>query len=122
MHRTHLNRPTRPSQWHRSCVKFRDAMFDPAMTRSALPMRLGETSLVPCRYTRERRDYESRMLLEQRVLAEFREMPCMRLTAAQAERLFGLRADISQRVIETLIHDGRLRRDDEGRYAAAPLT
>jgi hypothetical protein len=97
-------------------------MFDPALSGSALPMRLGETALVPRRYTRERRDPESRMLLEQRVLAEFREMPCMRLTAAQAERLFGLRTDISQRVIETLIHEGRLRLDDDGRYAAVPLT
>ena len=97
-------------------------MFDPALSGSALPIRSGETALVPRRYTRERRNHQSRMLLEQRVLAEFREMPCMRLTAPQAERLFGLRTDISQRVIETLIHDGRLRRDDEGRYAAPPLT
>jgi hypothetical protein len=56
------------------------------------------------------------------VLAEFREMPCLRLTAAQAQRLFGLRPDISHRVMGTLIHDGRLRLDDEGRYAVAPLT
>ena len=97
-------------------------MFDRAETGSVLPVLRGETALVPRRYTRERRDPESRALLEQRVIAEFREMPCMRLTAEQAGRLFGLRADVTERVIETLIHDGRLRLDGEGRYAAAPLT
>jgi hypothetical protein len=73
------------------------------------------------RTRRDRRDHASRTRLEQRVLAEFREMPCMRLTAAQAERLFGMRGDVTERVIETLLHDGVLRVDDEGRYAAADL-
>ena len=97
-------------------------MFDRGLSGSVLPMLRGETSLAPRRYSRERRDRASRALLQQRVLAEFREMPCLRLTPAQAQRLFGLRPDISHRVMGTLIHDGRLRLDDEGRYAVAPLT
>ena len=97
-------------------------MFDPALPDGALPVLRGETALVPRRYTRERRNHQSRALIEQRVLAEFREMPCMRLTAEQAGRLFGLRADISERVIEALIRDRRLRVDADGRYAPVPLT
>lgn len=68
----------------------------------------------------ERRDVLSRERLVQRVLAEFHEMPCLRLTPAQAERLFGLKPDISARVINTLIKGGHLRLDPDGRYAAPP--
>jgi hypothetical protein len=68
----------------------------------------------------ERRDLPARERLVQRVASEFREMPCLRLTAEQAERLFGLRPDISARIMGTLIHQGVLRRDDDGRYAAVP--
>ena len=66
----------------------------------------------------ERRNHAGRELLVQRVLAEFREMPCLRLTPAQAQRLFGMRDDVSTRVINRLIADGHLRVDDDGRYAA----
>jgi hypothetical protein len=67
----------------------------------------------------ERRDTASRQLLVRRVLAEFREMPCLRLTAEQARRLFGLRDDVSGRVMRQLIEDGCIRQDDDGRYAVA---
>lgn len=67
----------------------------------------------------ERRDWPARERLVDRVLAEFREMPCLRLTASQAERLFGLREDVSARIIEHLIRDGHLRQDADGRYAWA---
>ena len=70
----------------------------------------------------ERRDNPSREQLLQRVLAEFREMPCLRLTPAQAQRLFGLRADVSERVIGTLIRDGHVRLDPDGRYAAIEMS
>jgi hypothetical protein len=66
----------------------------------------------------ERRDPVARARLEERVAAEFREMPCMRLTGVQASRLFNLRADICDRVIESLVRRGILRRDGDGRYAA----
>ena len=68
----------------------------------------------------ERRDADTRNRLLDRVAAEFREMPCLRLTAEQAERLFGLRPDVRQRVIGALIDRGLLRLDEDGRYAAAP--
>ncbi len=70
----------------------------------------------------ERRDIPARELVVQRVLAEFREMPCLRLTPAQAQRLFGLRADISARVIGGLVKSGQLRQDADGRYAAAVVS
>jgi hypothetical protein len=69
---------------------------------------------------RERRDHASRDQLVQRVVAEFREMPCLRLTAPQAQRLFGLRSDVSARIISQLVEDGVLRLDPDGRYAARP--
>jgi hypothetical protein len=46
-------------------------------------------------------------------------MPCLRLTAEQARRLFGLRDDVSGRVMRQLIEDGCIRQDDDGRYAVA---
>ena len=65
----------------------------------------------------ERRDLVRRELLLQRVLAEFREMPCLRLTVEQAGRLLGLDPDVCTRLIEGLARDGLLRVDGEGRYA-----
>jgi hypothetical protein len=65
----------------------------------------------------ERRNTASREALVQRVAAEFREMPCLRLTPAQARRLFGLRDDVSARVIGHLVGEGLLRLDPDGRYA-----
>lgn len=53
----------------------------------------------------ERRDYESRRQLIRRVRAEFTEMPCVRLTRAQARRLFGLRADVCDRVLAELVSE-----------------
>jgi hypothetical protein len=67
----------------------------------------------------DRRDSDSRAALVQRVLAEFHEMPCLRLTPAQAQRLFGMRSDVSSRVIGGLVKIGHLRLDADGRYAAS---
>jgi hypothetical protein len=66
----------------------------------------------------ERRDLAAREQLVERITAEFREMPCLRLTPAQAERLFGLRSDIGARVIGELVRSGVLRLDEDRRYAA----
>lgn len=65
----------------------------------------------------ERRTLAGRERLLQRVTSEFREMPDLRLTAREAERLFGLRSDICRRLIDRLMRDGVLRLDPEGRYA-----
>jgi hypothetical protein len=67
----------------------------------------------------ERRDRASREAIVDRVVAEFREMPCLRLTPSQARRLFGLRPDVSARVIASLVTSGQLRLDEDGRFAAA---
>lgn len=72
------------------------------------------------RRTSERRtDPKAREQLVQRVLAEFHEMPCLRLTPQQAQRLFGLREDVAARIIHALIAKGHLRQDEDGRYVAA---
>jgi len=47
----------------------------------------------------DRRSAASRSAIVARVRAEFAEMPCVRLTRPQAQRLFGLPADICDRVL-----------------------
>jgi hypothetical protein len=66
----------------------------------------------------ERRNFASRDQLLGRVLAEFNEMPCMRLRAAQTQRLLGLRADVAARVLATLLARQALWMGPDGRYAA----
>jgi hypothetical protein len=60
-----------------------------------------------------RRDYASREALLQRVCGEFSEMPCLRLTMPQAQRLFGMPADRCRRVLDGLVRDGTLTRDQD---------
>ena len=61
----------------------------------------------------DRRDHASRDGLIKRVGAEFHEMPCLRLTAAQARRLFGLRADACERILSELVAHGWLASEDQ---------
>jgi hypothetical protein len=91
------------------------------MSRTSYPDLLGqENDTGPAiRRLVERRDTASRDALVHRVLAEFHEMPCLRLTPAQAQRLFGLRSDVSARLIGDLVRIGRLRLDEDGRYAVS---
>ena len=56
----------------------------------------------------DRRHNLSRQELIERVYGEFCEMPCLRLTAMQAQRLLGLRSDVCERVLTGLVADGRL--------------
>ena len=65
---------------------------------------------------RDRRAHPAREALVERVSGEFHEMPCLRLTLAQAQRLFGLRADVCQRVLSALVSDRTLTRDTDQRY------
>src|SRR3954462_9388812 len=58
--------------------------------------------------SRERRNHAARYALTQRISGEFQEMPCLRLTAAQAQRLFGLRAEVCQRILLNLVQQGSL--------------
>ena len=75
-------------------------------------------SLARRSWAERRRDLPTRDALAHRVLSEFREMPCLRVTPEQAQRLFGLQPDVSRRVIGTLIEEGHLRLDPDGRYVA----
>jgi hypothetical protein len=65
---------------------------------------------------RDRRNPASRLELLRRVEVEYREMPGLRLTLPQAQRLFGLRDDVCVRVLSNLIDQALLRRDASGTY------
>lgn len=54
--------------------------------------------------------------LGQRIDAEFREMPGMCLTEAQARRLFNLSEPTCSRLLSLLVTRGVLRRTDDGQY------
>jgi hypothetical protein len=51
--------------------------------------------------------------------AEYREMPGMRLTFAQARRLWNLSGDQCARVLDYLVESGVLARDEENRFCRA---
>ena len=65
---------------------------------------------------RDRRNHASRQALLRRVYSEFSEMPCLRLTRGQAQRLFSLRTDVCDRVLATLVRDGVLMRGADDRF------
>jgi hypothetical protein len=48
-------------------------------------------------------------VIARRIRAEFREMPGLRLTPAQARRLWGLEVEMCHRVIEALVASDFLR-------------
>ena len=64
----------------------------------------------------DRRNSSSRARVLERVRAEFREMPCLRLTRGQAQRLFGMRPDVCERVLAALLQEGTLRCGPDARY------
>jgi hypothetical protein len=70
----------------------------------------------------ERRDNTARLQLLQRVSAEFMEMPCLRLTRGQAQRLFGLQSDVCERILTALLSDGTLNRGSDDRYSLSDRT
>lgn len=51
------------------------------------------------------------------IMAEFNEMPGMRLTLSQAARLWSLTLEESARMLEDLVRAGFLTRDERARYA-----
>jgi hypothetical protein len=55
----------------------------------------------------------------ERIAAEYREMPGLSLTVAQAARFFGLASDQCVTVLQALVVRGQLRRREDGRYCAA---
>ena len=51
-----------------------------------------------------------------RIRGEFVEMPCLRLTPAQAQRLWHLDATTCEALLSVLVQTGFLYRDSAGRY------
>ena len=51
-----------------------------------------------------------------RILAEYREMPGLRLTLRQAARLWALDTVDCQAILDTLVAAGSLRRSPKGEY------
>jgi hypothetical protein len=51
-----------------------------------------------------------------RIRAEFDEMPCLRVTLAEARRLFGLPDPVATWVLKHLANDGFLVLTDRGEY------
>jgi hypothetical protein len=58
--------------------------------------------------------------LAARVRAEYREMPGLLLTAAQASRLWGIDRSVCEQVLRRLVMDGVLYHTLRGAYVAAP--
>ena len=58
----------------------------------------------------------------QRIRAEFREMPGLKVTAAQATRLWQLDPLHSEELLNRLVVDGLLRRRDDGAYLVSSDT
>jgi hypothetical protein len=54
-----------------------------------------------------------------RIRAEYREMPGLCLTSAQAARLWGLTPGVCAQVLQALVAEGALIRTPEVRYVAA---
>lgn len=67
----------------------------------------------------DRRDQGRRDGLVARVRAEFAEMPCLRLTEPQSQRLLGLRGGVCRRVLTTLLEERFLWKGSDGRYGLA---
>ena len=94
----------------------------PTCTAGPLGVRTAKPLVDPLRraYPIERRNLASRQALLHRIAMEYDEMPGLRLTAAQAQRLFGLREDICMRVFNALVDAAILRRDVNGYARNAP--
>jgi DNA-binding IclR family transcriptional regulator len=62
----------------------------------------------------ERRDLTSRDVFAQRLQREFREIPELCMTAAQASELFGAPQQVCERLLSAMVADGllTLRRSD----------
>jgi hypothetical protein len=65
---------------------------------------------------RERRNVAERDALLRRIWTAFVEMPSLSLTAPQTHRLFNLRADVCERILDGLIDAEALSRGRDGRY------
>ena len=69
----------------------------------------------------ERRNPRTREELLARIRGEFVDMPGLRLTRLQASKLWSLRPDICDRILEFLERDGLLRRADDDIFCRRDL-
>ena len=92
----------------------------PTRTAGPLSLRTATPRVEECTsrraYPTERRNVTPRQALLHRITVEYDEMPGLCLSAAQAQRLFGLREDICIRVFDALVDAAILRRDVNGVY------
>jgi hypothetical protein len=65
--------------------------------------------------TDSRRPHDDQELVR-RICGEFLDMPGLRLTCAQAQRLFGLNEDTCRGILEALVADRFLARSARGMY------
>jgi hypothetical protein len=70
--------------------------------------------------TPDRRNPASRDQILRGIRTGFQESPCLRLTFAQARRLFGLREDVCDRVLAELVREQFLTQGMDGRYERRP--
>jgi hypothetical protein len=63
--------------------------------------------------------FDDSVAMLHRIRAEFREMPGLKLTIAQASRLWHLDHRSSKEFLDALVVDGLLRRTSEGAYLVA---
>jgi hypothetical protein len=54
--------------------------------------------------------------IEDRIRQEYREMPGLSVTVAQAQRLWHIEATTCRRLLDVLVEDGYLRACDDARY------
>ena len=87
----------------------------PADTRIA---KIIDISIKPIGATlaNERRDTGTRWALLHRIWDEFDEMPGTSLTLPQASKLFGVPIEVCDRILVSLVRDGRLHRTKDGRF------
>src|SRR3954451_2349114 len=104
---------THRASWHRHCPPV-GIMMEPA---GAVTFVASGASPYPLA-RHDRRDYAPREGLVRRVHAEFQELPSLRLTAAQTQRLLNLRADICARVLQELTTAHLLTVGVDGRFSA----
>lgn len=52
----------------------------------------------------------------QRILAEYRELPCLRLSARQAARLWSVEPEYCQQTLDLLVAEGWLARSARSEY------
>jgi hypothetical protein len=111
---------TQPVRIGTSVARLKVVRTDRSSHGVARPVSARASIGVPSARPRDRRDPASRQDLIRRVTVEYDEMPALRLTLAQARRLFALPEDVCARVLDTLVATGELEQDAEGAFVRSP--